>query len=211
MKYLILGIAGKATSGKDTFYEILKNLLPEYDVQRVSIGDNIRVDINNLGYFTQNNLNIFDFTPEEKESVRPLMVEYANFARKRSNGTYFLDRIDKRLQHTISQAEYQSPSNTPQKPLILCITDIRFQEYENDEVNWIQHKHKGKLIYIDRYDWVYGNKTPIPFVNETEKEQIPILMKRADHTVSWPTTPTLKLEAHVNPIANEIRQNWLPI
>lgn len=224
MKYLILGIAGKATSGKDTFYEILKNSLPEYQVRRVSIGDYIRIDINHLGYFASNNLNVFNFTPAEKEEIRPLMVEYANLVRRKSKGTYFLDIIDKQIEHTITQSEKQSKyydsrriigSQTnpldSTKPLILCITDIRFQEYENDEVNWLQHRHNGKLIYIDRYDLVDGNKMPISFINETEKEQIPKLMNRADICISWPTTPDLNLKNYVTPIADEIRQNWLPV
>ncbi len=207
MSYLILGITGKATAGKDTFYNLLTKQLPEYNLCRVSIGDTIRQNLSMLPIFSH--VNLFNLPPNEKETIRPLMVEYARLVRLMHGSRFFLDEFDTRINYTLSKSK-NNPN--PDKPLIICVTDIRFDDYEGDEADWIQKKHKGKLIFIDRHNVVYGNKQYLPYVNDTEKGQIPKLRARADQIVDWPTTPSLNnLETYVNPIADRIRQNWFPV
>lgn len=209
MSYLILGLSGKATAGKDTFYNLLKEEMSDYDVYRSSIGDLLKTDLNNLSYFAKNKIDFKNLNSEQKEELRPLMVEYASFVRKHSHGKYFLETIDKQIYETVKSRNTKSILYPYTKPLIICITDVRFDEYEADEVQWIKNIHNGKLIYIDRYDLVYGNRVPIAYVNETEKEQMPRIKEKADEIVEWPTVTDERISAlreYVKPVAVKVHQ-----
>ena len=55
------------------------------------------------------------------------------------------------------------------------VTDVR---YEN-EIDWIQNEEQGLVVHLHRA----GCKAP----NKEEKQNDPILKKRADIRVSWPS------------------------
>ena len=85
----------------------------------------------------------------------------------------------------------------------------RYSCYDN--VSYLNETNFENNVNLIR-NVVYGNKQYLPYVNDTEKDQIPKLRARADQIVDWPTTPSLNnLETYVNPIADRIRQNWFPV
>jgi hypothetical protein len=143
---LMIGISGAARSGKDT---LCRSLIREFQkinkqaVRKSLAGDIIKNDLNVL---TQSKLSLNCFTEntKEKELLRPLMVEYGKLMRNISQGRYFT-------------------SNFSLEPNIInIIPDIRYAEYENDEIYWLKDEMNGFLIFLEREG--------IDSANETEEE-----------------------------------------
>lgn len=142
----MIGISGAARSGKDT---LCRSLIREFQkinkqaVRKSLAGDIIKNDLNVL---TQSKLSLNCFTEntKEKELLRPLMVEYGKLMRNISQGRYFT-------------------SNFSLEPNIInIIPDIRYAEYENDEIYWLKDEMNGFLIFLEREG--------IDSANETEEE-----------------------------------------
>jgi hypothetical protein len=90
-----IGISGSARSGKDTLCRALIRKFKKMNkkVERLSIaGDLIKKDLNSL---IKNVAGIDTFTEntEEKELIRPLLVEYGKILRKKTKGRYEKDEI----------------------------------------------------------------------------------------------------------------------
>lgn len=203
MDHLILGFSGKAGCGKDTLFSLLKShFSPRIDVRRFSVGDIIRQHLNMLPYVTARGINFFDLKRDQKELWRPLMVAYGNSCRNASKGRFFIDILEPHIK-----------SRARNIPTISCITDIRFDEFEKDEVHWLQNELHGNLVYIDRYTTdLEGNQSSIPFINDTEREQDPKLRKKADISIVWPTVNDKSiLLDYARPLITEIEQSWLPV
>lgn len=203
MKHLIIGLAGKAGSGKDTLFNILQHALAPTTTQRWSIGDIVRADLNKLDGLASNDINLFKLKGPQKEIWRPLMAAYGNACRQETEGRYFINELDWRLRFT----------QQPTLPIISVITDIRFDQFKHDEVHWVKEELKGKLVYIDRYTTdLDGNKSAIPFVNDLERSQDENLRKKADVIINWPTVNDREtLLTHAQPLINRIKQDWLSL
>jgi len=203
MDHLIIGLAGKAGSGKDTLHNILEQALAPIVFQRWSIGDRVRADLNELDGLVSNSVNLFSLKGVRKEKWRPLMAAYGNACRQETEGRYFINELDWRIRlhqrHTY--------------PIISVITDIRFDQFEHDEVYWLKEELKGKLIYIDRYTTdLDGNQSAIPFVNDLERSQDENLRKKADMIINWPTVNDREtLLTYAEPLISRIKQDWLPL
>ena len=77
------------------------------------------------------------------------------------------------------------------KNLIFCdkvniITDVRYCEYECDELNWIQ-SNNGIVVHITRFFEENGERIYILPNNEHEKRNDKILKNKANYSFSWPT------------------------
>jgi hypothetical protein len=159
--YPPIGIAGAARAGKDTLCRGLQRVFKQKGIesQRKSIaGDTIKKDLSNL---LKNSFNINSFTEdlEEKELIRPLMVEYGKIARIKTEGRYFIERCD---------------LNTNR---VEIIPDIRYVEYPNDEVQWLKKEVNGLLVFVERK----GNYD----ANDTEKVNNKIIKTMADIVIKW--------------------------
>lgn len=131
-----IGLSGAAGVGKDTLCQIMINNFKVYPFKRYSMaGDCIKKDLNQL---LQKTINISAFTtnPKQKTCIRPLLVEYGRLMRNQTKGRYFIERL---LQDTNFGKD-----NIP------IITDIRYAEYELDEMQWIKEEQKGLLVFLDR-------------------------------------------------------------
>jgi len=127
----LIGIAGFARSGKDSWAKILADLLDNCKI--TSFAYYLKKDID---LFLQSRLNISAFTedPTEKEIIRPLLVCW---------GTKIIrDKIDKeywiRKMHNVRVIHQSQGIKT-------IIPDVRFK----NEVKWI-HSLGGTTIYIER-------------------------------------------------------------
>lgn len=142
----IIGISGASRSGKDTLCRSLIRILKEkynIEAERRSIaGDLIKKNLHSL---IMNSVGIDSFTEntEEKELIRPLLVEYGKLMRKNTEGRYFVENFE------------------ITKNKILIIPDIRYAEYEKDEIHWLRNEVNGYLIFLEREN--------IKDANETEK------------------------------------------
>ena len=69
------------------------------------------------------------------------------------------------------------------------ITDIRYQEYDKDEVDWLKNELNGVLVHISQYStpehgWECEKYDLLP-INSEEKRMDPIIKRNADFLVKW--------------------------
>lgn len=181
-KNLYIGVAGHAQTGKDFFFKLLQKKLGEDKVERFALADALKSELNGL-FYDKFGIRIFYCSPEEKELVRPMMVEFAR-AKRKISPRYFIDELEYRM------------SKKTLTGIVSCITDIR---YEN-EVEWLKSLG-GILVYIDKYTTesktiatldTYGNvsykteyKTYTRPANLEEQNNNEILKQKADFLVDW--------------------------
>ena len=158
---LLVGISGAARSGKDT---LCRSLIREFKkINKEAVRKSIAGDIikNDLNYLTIPKLDINCFTENtsEKELIRPLMVEYGKLMRNKTKGRYFIDNFK------------------VENDKINIIPDIRYVEYEKDEVFWLKNEKNGFLIFLEREG--------IPDANETEKKNNEIIKTKSNYYLKW--------------------------
>jgi hypothetical protein len=188
---LFIGISALASSGKDTFFKLFKEELKNYDVRRYALADELKIDLS--GFILQKcGINIFNCSAQEKELIRPLLVEYGAIKRIQTEGKHWYEFLEKKI---LSDA-----------PDIAIVTDIRYDSYKQDEAWWIKDKLGGILVHLRRYTLVeqdYGKffsnkkglvKSFIEAPNHHEAENDPKLYEKANYRIEWPTVGDNKLE-----------------
>ena len=167
----LIGIAGVAGSGKDTFAQIIKKVFESngFEVNCLSFAKKLKEEVaevskNMYGVDTTN------CTREEKNLIRPLLLAHGAIMREKTKGQYWIDGI----------------KDLVSNDKINIITDVRFCEYECDEVDWIQ-SNNGIVVHITRFFEENGERIYISPDNEYEKRNNKILKNRANYSFSWPT------------------------
>lgn len=134
----LIGITGVATSGKDTLCNLILEKLKSNNIdgQRLALADKLKED---LFPFIKDkfNINIFSPSSEEKTLIRPIMVSYGKIKRILSKGKHWTSLVDDYIEELIS------------KNIVPIVTDIRYDEYPEDEYFWLKNKN-GILIHIQR-------------------------------------------------------------
>ena len=174
----VIGIAGVARSGKDTLCDLLRKGLLErgYKSQRFALADLLKAKIRPflLEFFE---IDIFDCSPEEKELVRPLLVEFGRAKRITSEGSYWTGL----LQEEIDKADCD----------VAIVTDIRYAEYEYDEADWLKEWNHGTLIHVER---VLPNGEILTAPNADEERNNPKLKELANTNLIWESNLVLAKE-----------------
>lgn len=189
----LIGITGVATVGKDT---LCANLISSFKedglvAKRFALADELK-DAMRIFLFDNFNIDILNCSPEDKSLIRPLLVEFGRAKRIQSNGTYWTSIL------------YEKMLKAQVEPFdVAIVTDIRYAEYDFDEVNWL-HFHKGILIHLSRY---LPDGTLIQPPNKDEEKNDPILFKKADIGIAL-QTDLLGLENNVNGLRDRIKELW---
>lgn len=169
-----IGISGNALVGKDTLCNELIRIFElnfKIKAKRCSIaGDTIRKDLKDLLAKKLNTL-IDPSEPTQKAFLRPLMVEYGRYMRNQTEGRYFIEKLNKDTKFGLN--------------FIPIIPDIRYNEYEKDELYWLKKEKNGILIYLERFGVVPAN--------EFERKNNKILKKNADLVISIPNFKDLSV------------------
>jgi hypothetical protein len=166
--YKPLALSGVATAGKDTFCRLLIREFASRGIvaKRFALADELKKKtapfISELCSF-----DIFNCTAEQKELVRDLMVAVGKIKRAVSQGQYWTSLVSKQIQKAANEAD---------QPFVPVITDVRFDEYENDEVSWVKSQG-GLLVHISRFD-CDGNL--VPPANQSEELNNPKVISAAD-------------------------------
>lgn len=174
-KSLIIGISGVATVGKDLFcklfikrvLEINKNL----KIRKYALADKLK---DNLSYFLYKNfgIDIYECTPQEKELIRPILVEYGKIKRIQTNGTYWTLYLEQQINQ--------------ENPDIALISDIRYSIYPEDEAWWLRKHMGGILVHLKKFRVENGEKIFTKPANKDEDYNDPIIEKyQTDYHVSW--------------------------
>jgi len=138
---------------------------------RLSIGDIIRAETSDFIY-KATGINVWKCTPTEKEYIRPLLAWYGDVKRKQTNGMHFIDQLDDITKQSMDRnIDY------------VVVTDIRFDEFEFDETDWIKYNN-GILVHLQR-KLPDGSILQPP--NELERVNDPKLRDRADYKITWNT------------------------
>ena len=156
----IVGICGVARSGKDTFYEALRDCCPRHKIHRRAFADALKEECRE---FLVRHVGISPFTQDESEKqlIRPFLVTY---------GTYLRRKIDPDCWSRIVEDSIHRSSDNE----VFVITDLR---YEN-ELDWVKGKG-GTVIHISRQG--------IRPANQEEETNDPILKRKATLQISLPT------------------------
>ena len=167
----LIGIAGVAGSGKDTFAEIIKKVFESngFEVNCLSFAKKLKEEVAEVSK-NMYGIDTTNCTREEKNLVRPLLLAHGAIMREKTKGQYWIDGI----------------KDLVSNDKINIITDVRFCEYECDEVDWIQ-SNNGIVVHITRFFEENGERIYISPDNEYEKRNNKILKNKANYSFSWPT------------------------
>lgn len=155
---MLVGLCGLARSGKDSFFNIVKDNL-EGTFHRVAFADALKQELNDL-LIKNAQISAFTEKKDEKEIIRPLLVTYGTHVRRRLNKNCWIERVENNAKHHLNQGK------------CVFVTDVR---YEN-ELRWI-HQMNGVSIYIE----TPGNYPK----NEEEEINDPILKSHSRYLFSW--------------------------
>lgn len=172
MSVLYVGIAGVARSGKDSLALEIENLIRSHKgkmVYRTSLAQPLKEDCKN---FIQDylGLNVFTDNNEEKATFREFLVWYGKVKRQQTEGKYWTNLLDQRVEQF--------------KPDVCIVPDIRYQQYEQDEVSWLKAKPNNVLIHLQR---IAINGEIVPPANMDETINDSIIQNSADYKIAWPT------------------------
>lgn len=167
----MLGVAGLARSGKDTFYRLLSQRM---ETVRFAMADILKEEIQE-SISALYGIDVFHCSTEEKNLIRPMLVAHGKIRRDLSEGRYWYEALDKAI--------YEDREKIGNK--LVVITDIRFAAFKEDEVSWLR-RNNGLLIHLKKYhakDGVLSYDAP---PNEEERVNDPKLHELADYKIEWP-------------------------
>ena len=169
-KFKNIGIAGVAGCGKNTLADMIIKLLKRLDLpyRELSLASNLKKELRSSSSQLYG-IDSFACSRKEKVVIRPFLVAHGVIRRGSSNGRHWVELLNKDLD--------------PQK--INIITDIRFNEYEKDEVFWLRKEINGVLIHLARYEEEGSGKTYVHPANEEESRNEPLLKRDADFLFEW--------------------------
>jgi len=157
----VIGISGAARAGKDTLCRALIRVLAKQGknaIRKSIAGDTVKADLQEL-IERKFKLDSFTEITEEKEFMRPLLVEYGKMQRSKTKGRYFIEQFK------------------PEQDAINILPDIRYVEYPKDEVYWLKNEVNGFLIFLEREG--------VSDVNDTERVNNKIIREVADYKLKW--------------------------
>lgn len=191
-KMKVIGIAGYARCGKDTFVEIAKKILRKnrYTPIRMAFADMLKDEVASM--LKDNNFNAAVKTDDSvaKSLIRPLLVWWGCQRRHESEGgLYWVNKVDAQIQDIIN--DYQSGGMSTER-IVVLISDVRFP----NEVKWFHDKWGGQVIHLKKWqnEWRKGGqdgsdefltKVYDPAPNEEEAKQDPLVEAVADVKTEW--------------------------
>lgn len=161
----LIGLAGNATVGKDTFCKLLTEANPDF--KRFAFADFLKHEVSDI---LRHNFGLNVYNNEDKIFARDFLVSWGHLRREQTEGKYFINLLEEEIRKVLFNRKYVVP----------VITDVRFATYPYDELNFV--KDTGILVYIDKYYQSYDNVGP---ANEKEAYNNPILKQSADYLFEW--------------------------
>ena len=169
----IIGLGGIAQSGKDFFFTNLKKTTKR-NVIRFAIADELKKELFSLIKNTYN-VDIFNCSAEDKEKIRPMLLSHGKIRRNDSKGRYWINKISEKVKDAAKDEKN-----------IVVITDIRYDEFASDEVDWVKKELNGFFVHISKYTEDKGVKVFGLPPNEDEAINNPKLIEKADYLIEWP-------------------------
>jgi hypothetical protein len=174
MKTFYIGVSGVARAGKDSFSDALATIIKNegFRVKRYALAEPLKNDCKEF-ISEKLGLDVWTNNTEEKSIFREMLVWYGKVKRQQTEGKYWTSLLEK-------QVEMESPE-------VCIVSDIRYQQYKEDEVFWIKNKMNGVLVHVERTD---ENNQIIPPANMDETINDSIVKEHANFNLNWPTVGT---------------------
>jgi len=168
-----IGITGFARCGKDTFFELFSDYCYKNNIKtkRIALADLLKSDLKDF-VFQKFNLDICNIDNKNKEFIRPLMLVYGKLRRDSTDGKYWTNKVQNQVDECITNG------------IIPIITDLRYDEFPEDEYFWLKQKNNGYLVSIT----LAKNKP----ANKEEKTNITKIKKSADYKIRWKIEPNME-------------------
>jgi len=130
----IIGIAGYARTGKDTFGSILVEELQTFGLssKKLSLAFELKSDLDKF-LIEKFGISAFTEDPKEKGFIRPFLICYGTDLMRKKDPDYWIKKIQKSVDLNINRG------------IISVVCDIRFL----NEANWLQ-KNGGVLVHLKR-------------------------------------------------------------
>ena len=174
----VIGVSGVAGSGKDLFSSSLEKQLVSrgFKILKLSLAAPLKSEVQE--WCIQNyGIDSVNCTREDKEKIRDFLVFHGTTKRNATNGRHWVDIINKKIEQEKDNYDY------------FIISDVRYDDYEEDEVHWLQKEVEGVLIHVQLY-WVEKRLNGLKKVfqepiNSEEERNDPKLLKKCDFDVTW--------------------------
>lgn len=171
---LIIGVSGFARCGKNTLAEILSEYSSHLglNAKLFSFAYSLRQDLNS---FCKEKFGISAFTEDtvDKNKIRSILIAYGQSQRSLSEGSYWWKKLMPEI-----NSFFSSGGN------IAVISDLRFKEYELDEVDFIRSYANSLIITLNRTG--EDGKLIAP-AHESESKNLPQIASMADLNLTWKT------------------------
>jgi hypothetical protein len=182
---MVIGVSGVAGAGKDLFVEYAIKELSKRNktAARFAIADLLKLEV--LDWCLQQyGINPTNCDRKEKEKIREFLVFHGTAKRRASNGRHWIESLTPEILNQKNNYDY------------LFVSDVRYNDYPDDEVGWIKNELNGTLVHVSQYDmcevldkkhWpkTKMDKAFLPPANEEESRNDPKLYKEADYKVVW--------------------------
>lgn len=167
-KPYVIAVGCLARVGKDSLADLLKEKLESrgFSVIKYSLATPLKYECDE---FFRLNYGISAFTEkdEDKNLIRPILVEVGRAHRKQTEGRYFTKLADEVIDK--QDADF------------IIVPDLRFHFYDFDEFSWLKNRG-GYFIYLDR---ITPNGNTYKAANSDEEENSKRLINVCDHYLYW--------------------------
>ena len=179
-KIKLIAITGNRLVGKDTLYKLLREL--DLRFVRVSFADELKDLFEDIS-FTLFDKFIHQLSPEQKEILRPWLIQVGTKAREKDVNIWA-----KKVEGFIFDSIYNGE--------IPVITDMRFKS----EYDFYKNIYGNEMFLIN----LSRNGAPTP--TDEEKIHGPEVAKLANYALDWPTDPTNVL---LRPLVADFYQKFI--
>jgi hypothetical protein len=174
----IIGVSGVAGAGKDLFFDLLSK---QVKCEKFSLADSLKREARE-SILSLYGIDVLNCCREQKNIIRPFLVGHGLTRRKMSNGRHWIDRLEPEIKEFIFNYFVFNKHNESIYP---CVTDIRYNEHEKDEVGWLKNEMNGVLVHVSTFRMSGKNRVFTPPANEEERKQNPTLKASADYIIEW--------------------------
>lgn len=196
MKTKIVGISGLAGSGKDLFFDSLSKKI---NAKRFALADELKSEVR-IPFLNLYGIDILNCSRSDKEVIRPALVSHGLIRRNQTSGRYWINKLNDKI-----KADVFSDFLNGKASSVCCITDIRYDSFEKDEVHWLKNEMHGVLVHISKFKVSNGKRIYTTPPNNEEATQNPKLMKNADYVIEWEHAEgnKEKVDKFISPIIND--------
>ena len=175
---MVIGVSGVAGAGKDLFVETCMNELSKRGKTSKSfaLASALKHEVKDwcIKHYGVDSVNC---PREDKEKIRNFLVAHGTTKRHATEGRHWVERLNPEILNCKSSYDY------------LFVSDLRYADYEKDEVYWLKEELKGKLLHISQfalkptpYETIKVFREP---ANEEEARNDPRLVEQADYKIKW--------------------------